>query len=284
MKMHLSNFTPVLDNVLEKFGRDAALVHGAMLRYSQQSGVCWAAKAKIAKRVGMSTHTVYRCQVKLVEAGLLEIVDAEPGETVRFRVIDTMQVDLSINPEVVESEIGEVQQAQGDAPQTRGDASQAWGRASQAYKDTSKREVRNSTSLEPEEPVQYEDCDEFGEPLKTKSSKSKREKATPPEMFGVAQALAEVTGMSLAINRKQLFAEAKALMADPKVSATLILMTYQPGGIWYKEDWRGKRGGKPTLYQIRETILTFKAAEPEVIYADMKSRPVTEKGGVKCRN
>lgn len=126
-----------------------------------------------------------------------------------------------------------------------------------------------SSSL-PEEAI-YEPCNEDGEPLQEKKPKAK--KIPNADAYNIAQALSEVTGMSLSINLPQLLKEARTLGQDDRLSPELIRIIYSPGGLWYQEDWRGKANQKPRLYEIRETIFAF---EP-------KTKRKTIRGGVKSR-
>lgn len=98
------------------------------------------------------------------------------------------------------------------------------------------------------------------------------------DLFPIANAIAEVTGLSLKVSKGRIFKAAKELSADPEITAALILRLYSPGGAWYKENWIGKRGEKPAVNQIAETIYTLERnggnKEPG------KIRVVKEKGGI----
>jgi len=99
--------------------------------------------------------------------------------------------------------------------------------------------------------------------------------------YAIAEALAEVTGMSMAINEKALLKEARALQRDERVTPELIRIKYGPGGPWYSQDWRGRKGQRPGLYEIRSTLFSFEHVEPNVIKGGLKDRPVKENGGLK---
>lgn len=111
--------------------------------------------------------------------------------------------------------------------------------------------------------LEYEDCDIDGEPVKVKPTKRHKpyQFNKNNDLYKIANALAEVSGMSLAANRERLFREAKMLTRDKRVTPEIILSDYLPGGAWYKYDWRGKRGQKPILTQVRETLFTFPKEE-----------------------
>jgi hypothetical protein len=111
------------------------------------------------------------------------------------------------------------------------------------------------TSAEPEKT--YQDCDDDG--LEIPKRKTKKPKDS---LYPIANAISNVTGMSLNANRTRIFKEAKLLCADPRVTPEEIIKTYSKNGDWYRLDWRGQKGQKPTLSQIRETIFTFDGAIP----------------------
>lgn len=73
----------------------------------------------------------------------------------------------------------------------------------------------------------------------------------PSHIYEVAMALSTVTGMPFDKNRGRLFREAK-IYKTPEELAQLI-HDYSPGGPWYKQDWRGKKGEKPNTSSVRET-------------------------------
>lgn len=98
-----------------------------------------------------------------------------------------------------------------------------------------------------EEPVPEEKQTlEASESPKGKVKKVPRQR----EMFQVAQALAQVTGMDFEKNQGRLFKEAKNYTFT---DLRRIQREYGVGGIWYEWDWRGRGGSKPTLAHIRET-------------------------------
>jgi hypothetical protein len=78
----------------------------------------------------------------------------------------------------------------------------------------------------------------------------------------MAHTLADVTGMSFVSNDGLLRREAKLLLKDPRASPELIRRDYGEGGDWYRYDWRGKQGEKPTPALIRKTLGNLKIAKP----------------------
>ncbi len=69
----------------------------------------------------------------------------------------------------------------------------------------------------------------------------------------LVQALGEVTGMDPRLNRTQLAKNAKSLLLAG-YNASLVKTNFGPGGAWYSQDWRGKKGEIPTLKNVIEQI------------------------------
>ena len=68
----LPSFTPCFDRVVARYGVVAALVYGAMWRYSQMSvGLCTASLAAIARRAGVSRRTAILYIQRLEAHGLV---------------------------------------------------------------------------------------------------------------------------------------------------------------------------------------------------------------------
>jgi hypothetical protein len=76
-----------------------------------------------------------------------------------------------------------------------------------------------------------------------------------PSLYPIAEALSKVTGMPLDKNKGRIFKEAKTYKPGEEAQ---ILTDYSLGGPWYKNDWRGKKGERPGLSQIRETFGNLK--------------------------
>lgn len=87
----------------------------------------------------------------------------------------------------------------------------------------------------------------------TNTEESAPAQARPPrkpnEIYSLAQVLGEVCGMDFDKNKGRLLKEAKALQE----SADSLRQYYGPDSWWYQNDWRGKKGEKPTPATIRET-------------------------------
>jgi hypothetical protein len=107
--------------------------------------------------------------------------------------------------------------------------------------------------------LKYEDCDDDGLEVKEKKTKKKPDNKS---LYPIAQALAQVSGVSFEANRSQIFREAKYIVRDPRITAEEIIRQFAPGGDWYRCDFRGQKGQRPTVTQVRQTIFTF--VEPRV--------------------
>jgi len=72
--------------------------------------------------------------------------------------------------------------------------------------------------------------------------------------LAVASALADVCSMVFEANQAKLISDAKTLIdADPGITAAEVRVRYGPGGWWWSDDWRGKKGDFPAPANIRET-------------------------------
>lgn len=95
-----------------------------------------------------------------------------------------------------------------------------------------------------------------------KKSTGKREKKsslTRDQINQIAHALAIATGLDFEKNQKQLFAEAKNY--KPEELRRIQVEYTGKSALWYKTDWRGQLGQKPTLKMIRETWGNLSLAE-----------------------
>jgi len=98
-----------------------------------------------------------------------------------------------------------------------------------------KRTTRASAPTTPETPVILETKDPTAQQA----------------MFG---ALVEVTGIDGDLQRNAGRIGKTASELSKKYTPEFIKVNYSRGGWWYLNDWRGKKGGMPTLEQIVETI------------------------------
>jgi len=95
-------FTPVFDCIVDDLGLTEAAVFGVIWRYCQMpDGVCWAAQATIADRLGLSRITVSRAINKLIKNGYLVDV-APPGRKGMTRTLaDSGKAKTKITIEAV---------------------------------------------------------------------------------------------------------------------------------------------------------------------------------------
>jgi hypothetical protein len=94
---------------------------------------------------------------------------------------------------------------------------------------------------------------ETPEPSYEPLAKPHQKKNDKTKYFSLANAISEVTGISLKANQGAMFREAKLLSSDPTANPERVLQDYGPGGLWYQNDWRGKKGQKPGICDVRST-------------------------------
>lgn len=81
-------------------------------------------------------------------------------------------------------------------------------------------------------------------PKLTKEENSRR--------WAIANAIAQVTGINLSLNKGRLLVEAGRLSQEESVTPDRIITDYGPGGIWYR-CFPGVNGSRPQVGQIRTT-------------------------------
>jgi hypothetical protein len=109
---------------------------------------------------------------------------------------------------------------------------------------------------------------------KSTRKKSGKRQENGIDYYPIAKALSDVTGINFEKNKSRLFGEAKHFIPT---DIPAMLSDYGPGGGWYANDWRGKKGQYPTLNQVRETW-----GKLTVNGAPTKSEPIkqAEDGGM----
>jgi hypothetical protein len=228
----------------------------AMADYASDTGESiYPSIETICRKTSISERMVHYSVARLLNRGVIVLVKKGGGKTSNT---------YRINPEAVE----------GCIPCTPGVHTVHPGGAPGAP-DPSLNQ--NETREEPE----YVDVSDVRK--EEKQPKSKK----PPTLdrsavYALASAIAEVTGMSMFISQAQIIKEATKIGKDPRVSPELVRQIYSKGGLWYTEDWRGKKGEKPGLYDVAKTIFTFyKDDDDGIIRGGLKDRPVKERGGLK---
>lgn len=218
---NVDGFTPIIDSLAQELGLITAAVFGRVWRYCQgEQGVCTASMERIAQELGLGRATVMRHIHILVENGYLK--DLTPDLVKRSHTYaDTGKAGLSIN-------IGVSQR------------NTASDRVSQRNSRVSQRNTRVSES-------------------NTKKEEDTSKKVSPAEktttIFLLSRELAEVCGMDFQANKGRLLREAKQLTAAacPPAAGDLRAHYQAPDAWWWKHDWRGKKGQRPTPAAIRET-------------------------------
>ena len=93
-------------------------------------------------------------------------------------------------------------------------------------------------------------------------SKPKSAPAKKPagNLFQIAHALSSVTGLDYEKNQPRIYKAAKSFKPGEEQQ---IIREYGLGGLWYKNDWRGQKGQKPTLEQVIQTWNNLNTVIPE---------------------
>lgn len=89
------------------------------------------------------------------------------------------------------------------------------------------------------------------------------------KLRAMALAISKSTGMDLRLNEGAVFKNAKSLL-DAGYYAEQVLSGFDNrDGYWYKVDWRGKKGARPNIANILQTIATAVAlGSPESVVID----------------
>ena len=231
----VKGFTPVIEVMVQEVGLVQAAVYGVVWRYCQRrDGVCTASHGTIAEALGLARGTVQRHIGELCEAGYLR--DTTPdrknrphiyADTGRAQIIGLVSAKVTVS----------------------GNDSTVSEKYSPLYQKDTRREY---DSIEESIPADAETStpSEQGKP----APKQKAAKPPAANLYPLARALSEVCSIDLEANKGKLFAEAKRLSkATPPPTYDLIAEHYRRGGAWYTQDWRGKRGDRPQLGQVRLT-------------------------------
>lgn len=104
-----------------------------------------------------------------------------------------------------------------------------------------------------------EDIDPEGNPLKPKKpTKREREAIPKADQDAMVMAMGEVFGwdMKISSNYSRIVRDAQELIKAGYTPST-ILRTYNSGGYWFKNDWRGKQGQRVRPKELKETIAEY---------------------------
>lgn len=95
---------------------------------------------------------------------------------------------------------------------------------------------------------------EAGKEFEALEKKPKKKKVNTPQQNMVG-AISMVTGYDLALkNNRGLIGNMASQLRAGDYTPEQVVAVYSPGGAWYKIDFRGKKGQKPTPGQMPQTI------------------------------
>jgi hypothetical protein len=193
----------------------ALLLLLAIADFANDDGMAWPGVETLAKKIKMSERYVHRLIKDMAEAGELR-VEYKAGKK------GTNQYWVTIDPEP-----------------------ECTVNTSTADPEPQFPETLNYRPPEPSE--NHQEPEE--QPTKNRSAPPKA------DYYPLAAALAEVCVMPFEPNKGRLFKEAGLLAkAQPVPTPDLLRLHYSgPACFWRKEDWRGKKGERPTPPAIRET-------------------------------
>jgi hypothetical protein len=92
-------------------------------------------------------------------------------------------------------------------------------------------------------------------------AEKEKPKAEGINLFSFAKVLASVCQIDFNLNKARLFKEAKDLHAAGYTEGN-VLAIYGSDGVWYSDDFRGKKGELPNLGTIRVTIGKLMTVDP----------------------
>lgn len=189
----------------------------AIADFANDDGMAWPAVETLAKKIRMGERYVHRMVKELAAAGELrvEYKAAKNG---------TNQYWVTVHPE-----------------------QEFTVHNSSQHPEQEFSETLNNRPPEPS--VNHQ------EPSGAPAAKKRSGRLPRPDYYPLASAIAEVCRMPFEPNRGQLFKEAEALSkAQPVPTPDLLRQHYTGAGcFWYKQDWRGKKGERPTPAAIRKT-------------------------------
>ena len=80
MAAKIKGFTPVSDQLCQRYGALTALIYGRVWRYSEMNGYCTASLSRMSKEIGVSVRTFQR-GVEVLELGGYLSIEERPGLT-----------------------------------------------------------------------------------------------------------------------------------------------------------------------------------------------------------
>lgn len=218
----------IVPNMVDEMGMSvyAVRLYLHLKRVTGEGGVCWQSVRTLAKACTMSQTSVVRAKRELAQANLIRIeqVKSAVGDYDSDRI--TLRDIWLENAQRYSAGVGVPTGNTGVPSRNRG----------VPLVELKKNPIKKN-------------------PIK-KDSTAPQNGASGPNLYQIASALAEVTAVDLKLNRGPVFQLAKTFES---LGATVeqIHALYGPSGEWYKTDWRGQKGQRPTLSQIRSTWKAF---------------------------
>jgi hypothetical protein len=197
------------------------LVWLALADYANEGGKCWPSIPTIAKRCGYSTRYVTRIIGRLKARGRINL-NYRTGHSTMYKVITP-------EPQFVGS--GEQQAVGSNEPQFIG-----------GMNPSSPRTVIEP-SLEPSL-----------EPLGVRMQKTRVRPSVKKSKDIVHDAIAEFTKSPPGSFNGKVTAQLKAELPNETSEeiAAKVHQRFGPGGLWYRNDWRGRKGDPPTIQQVHQ--------------------------------
>lgn len=217
--------------------------------FANDQGACWPSIATIAHKANLSRRYTIDILGKLESAGAIKVERRRAGRVNKSNVYQIVAPELALAgaaPEQAAPPATAVPGAPGDVPPL-----------------TPPGEARPTRVMKPASPDPS--INHQTQPTGKPDSEPGRpaQPAQPSHrLFLIAEALAEVTGISFAANRGHIFREAKELARDATATPDAIRLNYGEAGAWYRADWRGLRGQKPALSQVRSTWGSLNGSKP----------------------
>lgn len=280
----LDGYTVAFDVVTNQHGIITSLVFGHVWRYCQmRAGQCWASQKRLAEDLGLSRATLNKHLSILVDSGYLSVTHQEGGTNIYN---DTHKVNLRTKTYVEMDEqaqnfgSGCQNNSQGVSTKLTGgvkiidtsntnsntnissdEVTISTSNNNSSAKDLNSKTISARSSAKSNESFAYSDiidpnsvpsldyvaCNEDGIEIE-------KPVMTNNNIWTLATALADVTGMDFEINKGQLLKYAKQMK---KASPEYILSTYGPGGAWFDQHWKGQKRQKPNLKDVAETLFSF---------------------------
>lgn len=198
----------------------------AIADFANDDGMAWPAIETLAKKIRMGERYVHRMIKELAAAGELRVeYKAAKNGTNQYWVTVYPEQEFTVN--------------------------NSTGDPEQEFADT-------LNNRPPEPSVNRQ------EPSGAPAAKKRSGRLPRVDYYPLASALAEVCHMVFESNRGHLFREAELLSkAQPAPTPELLRQHYAGGAgcFWYKNDWRGQKGDRPSPAAIRKTWGQW-AAEP----------------------